>query len=77
MQVTTGLHRLFGTLIALICAALCSFLAVLSCNACVLTSFYRHISENEVFPFNDLGLHKLANEYSSPGAKLLSPAVVR
>ena len=77
MQVTRGLQWLFGTLIALICAALILFLALLACNHCVLSSVYRHVSEDEVFPFNGIALHELADEYSSPGAKLLSPNVVR
>ena len=77
MQVTTGLQWLFGTLIALICAALCLFLIVLSCNDCVLSSVFKDISEDEVFPFNDIALHELANEYSSSGVELRSPVVVR
>ena len=77
MQVTRGLQWLFGTLIALICAALILFLALLACNRSVLSSVYRHVSEDGVFPFNGIALHELANEYSSSGAMLLSPVVVR
>ena len=77
MQVTTGLQWLFGTLIALICAALCLLLTLLSCNSCVLSPAYKHISEDDVFPFNDIALHELASGHSSSGAQLLSPDVVR